>query len=251
MLETKFTTGPPYLGRHHQELLGTVLPFAVEPPQEGDAMEQSYLGVPAVTAAGEARGTAAQGWADPRDSRAPYSRAKQLPAGSALPAQFSPARLAVPCPIPLPLERSLGGPGLERRVSHRQPALQAAAGLTCLRPNVQEHRRDDTKVIPYSKLKDERKGKGIVSPLMKLRALAHVRAQHYEQRWREFGMDSIPGTGGKKNLAWRSVPGNHSVPASCTRQSSGESNLRYSALDLDSPSSSISGADTSGTGGVI
>lgn len=98
--------------------------------------------------------------------------------------------------------------------------------------------QDETKVIPYSKIKRWKKGQKRSIGINKTKSTCTCT-----------GYNTINNIG--KNLAWRYVPGNYSVPSSCTRHNSGESNLHYSALDLERSSSSISGPDTSSIWGVI
>ena len=93
------------------------------------------------------------------------------------------------------------------------------------------------KLFSTQKWKGERKGKSTILSLIKLSACTCT------------GYNTINNAG--KNVAWRYVPGNYFVPSSCTRHNSGESNLHYSALDLETPSSSINGPDTSSIWGVI
>lgn len=98
--------------------------------------------------------------------------------------------------------------------------------------------QDETKVIPYSKIKRWKKGQKHSIGINKTKSACTCT-----------GYNTINNIG--KNLAQRYVPGNYSVPSSCTRHNSGESNLHYSALDLERPSSSINGPDTSSIWGVI
>lgn len=98
--------------------------------------------------------------------------------------------------------------------------------------------RNETKVILYPKMKRWKKGQKHSIVINKTKSACTCT-----------GYNTINNVG--KNLAWRYVPGNYFVPSSCTRHNSGESNLHYSALDLETPSSSINGPDTSSIWGVI
>lgn len=93
-------------------------------------------------------------------------------------------------------------------------------------------------VIPYSKIKRWKKGQKHSIVINKTKSACTCT-----------GYNTINNIG--KNLAWRYVAGNYFVPSSCTRHNSGESNLHYSALDLERPSSSINGPDTSSIGDII
>lgn len=98
--------------------------------------------------------------------------------------------------------------------------------------------QNETKVILYPKMKRWKKGQKHNIVINKTKSACTCT-----------GYNTINNAG--KNLAWRYVPGNYFVPSSCTRHNSGESNLHYSALDLETPSSSINGPDTSSIWGVI
>lgn len=97
---------------------------------------------------------------------------------------------------------------------------------------------DETKVIPYSKIKRWKKGQRHTIVINKTKSACTCT-----------GCNTINNIG--KNLAWKYVPGKYFVSSSRTRHNSGESNLHYSALDLERPSSSINGPDTGSIWGVI